>query len=50
MRAGSGVLSGIFSNSVLLPAPHPPLRATFPGVEGFGCVRIRRTGGGLTGN
>jgi hypothetical protein len=32
------------------PRPHPALRATFPGWEGFGCVRIRRTVGGLTGN
>jgi len=32
------------------PRPHPALRAAFPGGEGFGCVRIRRTVGGLTGN
>ena len=34
--AGSRVLLEIFRNLQLLPDPHPALRATFPGGEGFG--------------
>ena len=34
--AGSRVLLEIFRNLQLLPDPHPALRATFPGEEGFG--------------
>ena len=37
MRAvGSCALLEIFSNSQLLPSPHPALRATFPPGEGVG--------------